>query len=182
MRRISCLFSDQIKIGFTMALPRHRRILMKLRVAQRRKLWQLSCYLSMAGQNETFRLAEVGGWKVCVTLSEGDGGKGKGEGEGWLLHGWGLLCYWPPPSTGRTQGTTFTHTSTGRTPGHHLLTQLSCPQGPGALTPSIPHIQQLWKGAGERKGALPTTQTRSKPPAGHKAPLLANSFPFCILI
>ena len=52
MRRISCLFSDQIKIGFTMALPRRRRILMKPRVAQRRKLWQLSCYLSMAGQNE----------------------------------------------------------------------------------------------------------------------------------
>ena len=38
VRRISCLFSDQIKIGFTMALPRRRRILMKLRVAQRRKL------------------------------------------------------------------------------------------------------------------------------------------------
>ena len=51
--------------------------------------------------------------------------RGQGRGRRLVAAWLGPALLLPPPSTGRTQGTTFTHTSTGRTPGHHLLTQLA---------------------------------------------------------
>ena len=85
--------------------------------------------------------AGTGGWKVHVTLSEGTGGEGKGEGEGWLLHGWGLLCYCRhhPPAERRAQLSPTRQQAALQA----TTSSPSWPQGPGALTPSISHIQQL---------------------------------------
>ena len=128
----------------------------------------LSCHLQMNSEPLC--------WKESVSYPER---RRRRQGQGRVRR---LLAAWLGPAlllTGHhppAERTTFTHTSTGRTPGHHLLTQLATrSRRPYSIHPSYSAALEGSLRRKAEKCRKPAVEISSLSQGPHSATLLSRS-------